>query len=308
MLTLTRARRRTTALATSLLVAGALAVPLAPPAEALTVPEWQTGYVPYGEGCEWAFVSSSAIAFQDSGAPDILGWSINGSTSSAVLVPGTQTVSFVVRAVESCTGVKRVQPLITYRNLRDGTSYLLQDANVPLTTNAFDQRLALRVSVGPDFAGEFRMPSARAERRYDSVSLGVGDYAYLSSSASTSGLQYSSGSWATQRIYLLQKTTITTSASTATVRKGKKVTLRATLKKAGATTYDPAVGSKVALQTRIGTKKWVTRAVVTASSAGAVSYTLTVRKGMSWRWVHTGDRSSMFTAPVTSAAKRITVR
>lgn len=311
MTVLNRARRRTTALVTSLLVAGALAVPLATPAGALTVPEWRTGHVPTGVGCTPTGITSTAparISYTDTGVADPVGWTLNDATDYAVLVPGPQTISFAARLVENCTGVLRAFMIVTFRNLRDGTNYFTPLADIPLTTNPYDQRMASQFTGGPDYAGVYRMPSIGGERRYNTLTLAFADYAFYAATPSTASGPYVTGSWSSQKTYLLLKTTVAASASTTKVRKGKKVTVRATLKKAGATTYIPAVGSRIALQTRIGKKAWVTRTVLTVPASGSVSYSFAPRKTSTWRWVHTGERSTLFTAPVTSAVKKVTVR
>jgi hypothetical protein len=308
---LTRARRRSSALATTLLVTGALAVPLASPAQALTVPEWQTGHVPTGVGCSPVALSSgppATITYSDTGQPTPVGWTLNGATDYAVLVPGTQTITFAPHLVESCTGVLRASMIVTFRNLKDGARYFVSTATTPLTTNPFDQRMAWQIPGGPEYAGEYRMPSINGLRRYDSITLASAGYAYFSSSPATPSSPYVTGPWSSQRTYLLLKTTVAASASAATVKKGKKLTVRATLKKADATSYVAAAGSRIALQTRIGKKAWVTRTVLTVPASGTVSYSFAPKKTSTWRWVHTGERSSLFTAPVTSAAKKVTVR
>jgi hypothetical protein len=309
---LTRARRRSTALATTLLVTGALAVPLASPAQALTVPEWRTGHVPSGADCRPTTVTNGAparISYSDTGAPEAVGWTLNDATDYAVLVPGAQTLTFAARLVENCTGVSRAELVVTYRNLKDGAGYYVPSATVPLTTDPFDQRMAWRLpSVGPEYAGEYRMPSIAGVRRYDSITVTLADYAFYSSTPGTSFGAYATGSWSSQKTFLLLRTTVAASASATKVKKGKKIKVGATLKKAGAASYIPAVGSKIALQTRIGTKAWVTRAVLTVPASGSVSYSFAPKKTSTWRWVHAGERSTLFTAPVTSAAKKVTVR
>lgn len=313
MLNTFRTGRRVALTAGVLVGASALTVSLAVPASAVTISDWVTGHVPSGSSCSVADVSVSGsdlhVAFTDGTTPTVSGWSINGKTTNQVLVPGLNPVTFGARVKQSCGGVgSGVAIFIKYNALGFGNSFSAVGASTPTSTSPFDQTFTNPFSgAAVAYAGWYQVPAVQVSKRYDSFVLNSTDYSSVSSVANTAAATTVTGPWSTQRIYLLLKTTVSTSASKSTVAAGGSVTFRAVLKKAGATTYDPAVGSIVLFQTKTGTGSWVTRATKTASSTGAVAYTFKPSKTMSWRWVHKGEKTSTFTAPVTSTVKKITV-
>lgn len=307
MLRTFRTRRRSALSAGVLATTAGLVVAMAAPSSAATLADWTTGYVPTAcSADDGGFVGSDLhLNYTDTVPASALGWSINGRTSTVVLVPGGQPISFQARLKQGCGGVGSGQIYLKYATL--SSSGITPLPLAPTTTDASDQTWAYSFTGGIAYAGVYQVPVVIVTKRYDSFVLNTTDFSYVSSVASTANAYISTGAWSTQKVYLLLKTTVSTSASKTTVAAGGSVTFRATLKKAGDTTYGPAAGSKVAFQTKIGTGSWTTRATVTANSTGAVSYTFKPSKTMSWRWVHLGDKTTAYTAPVTSTVKKITV-
>jgi len=118
---------------------------------------------------------------------------------------------------------------------------------------------------------------------------------------------YVSGPWSSKKLYLLLKTNLSAAASKTSVKKGRSVTFSTVLTKASGSTYANAAGETVVFQTRIGTKKWVTRATRTTTSAGAASYSFAPTSTMTWRWVHANRLTGSHTASSVSAVKTIKV-
>ena len=126
-----------------------------------------------------------------------------------------------------------------------------------------------------------------------------------------------SGPWSSKKLYLLLKTNLSAAASKTSVKKGRSVTFSTVLTKASGSTYANAAGETVVFQTRIGTKKWVTRATNdeyalgcatrTTTSAGAASYSFAPTSTMTWRWVHANRLTGSHTASSVSAVKTIKV-
>lgn len=311
MLRTTRQGRRLALAATALLGSAALAVSTAVPAGAVSISDWTTGYVPQGAGCTvtaGTYVAPDLqLTYADTVVPSVVGWGINGKTTYALLVPGLQTLTFSARVKQGCGGLQGSGGGLFLRITNGPTSNIFPFNMASTTTNPFDQTFANSFTGDASYAGMYQVPAAVFQKRFDTFTLNSTDFSYVSSTADTSDAPTLTGPWSTQRTYLLLKTTVSTSASRSTVPAGGNVTFRATLKKAGLAAYVPAAGSKVVLQTRVGTGSWVTRATRTASATGAVSFTFAPSRTMSWRWVHVGEKTSLYTAPVTSTVKRITV-
>jgi len=155
--------------------------------------------------------------------------------------------------------------------------------------------------------GAYRIPTVSVAQRFSSVVLT--DTSSLVSKTDYAGAPtIVTGPWSNAVVYVRRATTQVTSASRTIVAKGKKVTVRTTLRKASATSYVPAAGAVVILQTRVKGGAWITRATRKTGSTGIAAYTFAPTRTMTWRWIHKGTTSGAFTAPTTSAAKLLTVR
>jgi hypothetical protein len=280
------------------------------PASAVTAPDWPASRVPTGPGCAITgytpYTSSASglneYTFVDTQLPAVTAWSVNNSRTWIALPPGQTLATFRIVAAETCTGVARVASGLVVRGVRISDDYPFLRA----TSDAFNGTWSTGVTVGPDDAGDYRLPTVNVVRRYSSVVL-TDAWSLVGKTDESGAATTVTGTWSTQAVYLLRATTQVTSASRSTVKKGGKVTFRTAVRKAATSSYVPAAGISVVLQTRVPGGAWLTRARVTTNSSGAAAYTFAPSRTMQWRWVHAGTRSGGFTAPSTSVARTIKV-
>ncbi len=279
------------------------------PASAVAPPAWPSaGRIP--SGCTLTGIASGAnpgdvnAIYTDGLTPTVTKWDINGSTSTVIMPVGGATLKVNVYASEPCSGVGGISPIVSLRLLAGPVATGL--SAVPNSTDAFNAKhTATLLSLNTTYAGRWQVPFALAVHRYDSMVLDQ-DFKLVSSTPGT-GAGYQSGAWSKQAVYVLLKTTATSTASKTSVAKGGSVIFKATLKKAGETAYVAAAGAKVLFQTKSPGDTWVTRSTLTATSGGLVSTTFKPARTMLWRFVHAGDKSVAYTAPVTTVAKTIKV-
>jgi hypothetical protein len=282
------------------------------PAVALTPvapPSWPSaGRVPFA--CATTVVSGSSggvqATFTDTLDPVVSGWTLNGKTTTVIMPPGGTTLAWRIKASQPCSGVTNTASMyLNYSALGFGVNQWTAIPVQSVTSNAFDQTLAYPFFSSVGYAGWYRIAYVETARRYDTFVLD-GDFKYVSS-ASTATSTFATGTWSNQKVYVLLKTTLTGAASKASVAKGGSVTFKATMKKAGTSAYIAANGSKVLFQTRTGTGAWKTRATLTTNASGVASYTYKPAATSTWRFVHAGEKSTLFTAPITSTTKSIKV-
>jgi len=273
--------------------------------------DWPLTRLPSGAGCAiTAYTPFTATTsglneytFTDTAVPVVTGWTVNNKTGSIALVPGSTLVTFRVNATQNCGGVGAVTTGLVVGSTRVTDGFpLVRDSS-----DAFRSVWRSSVTMTPANAGAYRIPTVTIAQRYSSVVLT--DAWSLVSKTDYSGAPTTvTGAWSNAVVFVRRATTQVTSASKSTIRKGTKVTLRTTLRKAGSTAYTAAAGAVVILQTRVSGGAWTTRATLKTSSTGVAAYTFAPTRTMTWRWIHKGTTSLTFTAPNTSAAKLLTVR
>jgi len=285
-------------------VAASLVV-LAVPATAATPPPWDTGTTPTtSPTCTISTITSDPThlyltGYADTGVPTITDVQL-GHGSTYVIGPGTTQVPVRVFGTETCGGVGDLRVALT----RDTTVYISVTGMAFETTDAFHATMVKNVAVTTSSAGLYHAPFGYVLTRYSTFQLGV-DFALVASAAGAGA--YVSGPWSSKKLYLLLKTNLSAAASKTSVKKGRSVTFSTVLTKASGSTYANAAGETVVFQTRIGTKKWVTRATRTTTSAGAASYSFAPTSTMTWRWVHANRLTGSHTASSVSAVKTIKV-
>lgn len=304
----TPARRALPLLVAAAAVAGLAATAL--PAQAATAPDWPASRVPTGSGCVIAGytpASSSAsglneYTFTDTQTPTVTGWSANGRRTDLVLPPGPTLVTFRITATQTCSGVGSVTSglLVGSRRVSDAFPFLRA------TTDAFASTWASSVSMRPTDAGAYRIPSVNLTRRYSGFVL-TDLWALVGKTDDTAAPVTVTGPWSTSVLYVRRATTQAPSASASKVARGRTVGVRTVLRKAGSTSWVPAAGAVVVLQTRYPGGRWVTRATRTTTSTGAASWSFKATRTLYWRWVHVGTRSGTFTAPSTSPVRLLRV-
>ena len=265
----------------------ALALLPAASASAVTVPDWPTSRVPVG--CPVTGVADPGtgpqLTYTDGITPVVTGWTANGSKSRISLKPGSNPFVMRFAATQGCGGVEGV---IGYGRSSTGGGPVSPLVPVPggsTTTSAFDTVWANVDTVSAPLTGWIEIPLAGTAPRYASFVLDD-DFALVSKTDFAGGIQYVTGSWSRQRVYITLKTNHTTTATKTSVRRGSPVTFTTTLKAAGASAYVSKGGSVVTFQTKLPGKPWVTRATRTTTSSGRASYTFTPTATQAWRWVH----------------------
>ena len=169
MLSTFRTGRRVALSAGVLVGATALTVGLAVPASAVTIFDWVTGYVPSGSGCTITSLSGTpagdvALSYTDSVTPSVAGWSLNGKTSVALLVPGTNNLKFAARVKQSCGGVSDgAQLALKYVTTGFGSSVAPIPVTTPTTANPFDQTFTYTFPGSVGYAGWYQVPLWQAE-------------------------------------------------------------------------------------------------------------------------------------------------
>jgi hypothetical protein len=295
---ITARRRRNIGL--TALVTAVSTLALALPAEAVTPPDWPTsGHLPQGPNCEMTGSITTPpnydMRWADTSVVSIEDVRLNGGTT-LVLPPAGGTMTWTARAIARCGGVRYVIAL-PIKNEGDYSAYLME----PATTNVFDGVWKYSKAVTIADIGVYRMGEMNTVRRYDSF-ITRSDLTLISK-VDNSDDKYVAGPWSLTKMYVLRATTLSNALSAAKVKKGKTVKATATLKMAAATGYVPAAGAKVSVQTKVGSRKWVTNATLTASSSGVVTYSFVLSATTSVRFVHATTRSGNLTNGVTSAIK-----
>jgi hypothetical protein len=282
------------------------------PALALTPvapPSWPSaGRIPSGCATTTVVGSSGGVqaTFSDTLDPVVSGWTLNGKTTTVIMPPSGTTLVWRIKARQPCSGVANSAAVyLNYTALGDGVNKWTGLTTSSVTSNAFDQTLAYPFFSDVGYAGWYRIAYVATSRRYDTFVLD-GDFKY-DSSVDSSTSSTATGPWANQKVYVLLQTTLTGAATKASVAKGGSVTFKATMKKAGPGAYIAANGSKVLFQTRTGTGAWTTRATLTTNASGVASYTYKPAATSTWRFVHAGEKTTLFTAPITSPTKTIKV-
>ncbi len=287
-----------------------LALALLPvsPASALTAPDWPASRVPLG--CPITTLAETAGGFQltytDTTPVTITGWTFNGSTRRVVLKPGTNATTFRITASQPCSGVAGVLPILrqSINGAPPGTPSGLSIEQI--STNAFDAVFGLNGTATSSTTGWLELPLIGTAQRYSSFVLDQ-DFALVSKvdSATTT---WTTGTWSQQRVYIVLSSAQVSSASKTSVAKGGSVTFGTTVKVAGPSTYLPAAGVSVKLQTKLPGKPWVTRATKTTTSTGRASYTFKPGATQQWRWVLAENiTTSPYWASSTSIVKTIKV-
>ncbi len=287
----------------------ALALLPAASASAVTVPDWPTSRVPVG--CPVTGVADPGtgpqLTYTDGITPVVTGWTANGSTSRISLKPGSNPFVIRVAVKQSCSGVAGAFALGRSSTGGAPVSGLVGLSTTATSTNAFDSVWADTDSVSAPLTGWLEVPLVGTGPRYASFVLDA-DFGLVSKTNFAGGIQYVTGSWSKQRVYITLKTNHTTTATKTSVRRGSPVTFTTTLKAAGASAYVAKGGSVVTFQTKLPGKPWVTRVTRTTTSSGRASYTFTPTATQAWRWVHAENiTTAPYTAASTSTIKTITV-
>lgn len=282
------------------LVAAVSTLALALPAEAVTPPDWPSaGHIPQGPGCEITSSAGTApnydIRWADTSVATVEDVRLNGGTT-LVLKPSGGTMTWTARVIARCGGAAQVLAL----PIKDEGDYSVLVLN-PTTTNVFDGVWSVSTPVTMGAIGVYRMGEMNTLRRYDTF-ITRSDFTLLSKVENFDS-KYVTGPWSLTKMYVLRATTLSNALSATKVKKGKTVKATATLKMAATTGYVPAAGAKVAVQTKVGSRKWVTNATLTANSSGVVTYSFVLSATTSVRFVHATTRSGNLTNGVTSAIK-----
>lgn len=284
----------------SALVTAVATLALAVPAEAVTPPDWPSaGHRPQGPNCEMtgslATPPNYDMRWADTATATVDDVFLNGG-DTLVLPPAGGTLTYTARVIERCGGVKQVLAL-PIKNEGAYTVHLME----PVTTNVFDGLWRFSRPATIADVGVYRMGEMNTVRRYDTF-ITNSDFTLVSKVASGSD-KYVTGPWSTKKLYVLRATTLSNALSASKVKKGKTVKATATLKMASATGYVAAPGAKVLVQTKVGSRKWVTNATLTTNASGVASYSFVLSATTSVRFVHATTRSGNLTNGVTSAIK-----
>jgi hypothetical protein len=296
-------RRRSSTIALAAAACAAALAITAAPADAV-VSAWPAGgYVPTGPGCTITNLTGSGPLLQttwvDATVPKVVDVNVNGGTS-VTIPPAGKAVTFQARVHQPCGGVSLlIERLLRNESHQDSYTMLAQSADV------FGGMFGETRAQLPSSAGVYRMPTMLVLPRYGAFVLD--SLFHLVISSPPSDYTVAVGPWSLKRMYLLRQTTLATSQSATRVRKGKTVKVFGTLKYATDTGYVADNGEKVLAQVKVGTK-WVTKATLTASSTGAVTYSFAPTRTTRVRLVHAAVYSGRFTAAITSTTRTITVR
>ena len=300
--------RRLVLALTATATAGAFVLSAHPAGAAVLPPEWPAaGRVPLG--CEGMLpendpASGYIVTYTDTSQPVVTDVSLGGATSLAI-PPGGRAIPVHVRATELCSGASGGQAYFS----RYGSGKVTVISLAPQTDDVFHATLGGVTPVLPPSAvGVYNVPVTQLGRRYDSFVLNP-DFRLRAEPAPVVGTasQYVTGAWSMKRLYLLAQTTVVISSSVSKVRKGRKASVFGVLRYATGAGYVGDNGEKVYVQTKVGTGKWTTRAVLACGRTGGVTYTFAPLKTTQVRLVHPAVHSGRFTAAVTSAVKTITV-
>jgi len=309
MLRTTHRRRRTALSAAALAGAAGLALSLAGPAGAVTPVDWPASRVPVG--CQPSAISETADGFDltyvDDAAPTVTGWSYNGQTRRLLITPGPMDVSLTMGVVQGCSGVAGLLP-IARASVNGGAPEFISVGSMGLLSgDPFTGTWGFEdTTSGSTETGWIQIPTMLTANRYSEFVLDQ-DFALVSKTASET-TEVVTGPWSTQRLYLVLKTTQTTTQSKTSVARGGSVTFRTTVRKTGASSYVALAGVAVKFQTKLPGGSWVTRATRTTGSGGGASYTFAPGKTQAWRWVLAENiTTSPYYAASTSAAKTIRV-
>lgn len=292
--------------AIALAVASASALTLTiGPADAATSPVWPVaGRLP--TGCDPGVVLTTTsstrwtYSYTDHSTPTITSLTFGvGASMTTVLPPAGKVVAFTAKVSNPCSGVLGGNVRWSF----NGAQYLINGLNED-STDSFNSTFVYSIAVTPDSAGAYRLYAAEFRRRYDAFTLDQ-DGKYISSTVgSTSVLQ--AGPWALRNNYLLRQTTLATRQSATRVRKGRTARIYGVLKYATDAGYAPDNGERVYAQVKMGTR-WVTKATLTASSTGAVTYSFVPLRTTQVRLVHATVLSGRFTAAVISSTRTVVV-
>ncbi len=275
-------------------------VALAVPAQAVTPPVWPTaGHIPTGANCA---ISTSLgnppnfdMRWTDTSTPTVSNVFLNGGTT-LVLPPAGGTMTYSARVLAPCSGAGFVV-LIPIKN--EG-GYTIQPA-ASVTGDVFGGLWSASIPATISDIGVYRVGEAYVSRRYDTF-ITRSDFTYLSSVVASQGT-YVAGPWSLTKLYVLRATTLSNALSASAVKRGKTVKATAKLTMASATGYVSAPGARVSVQTKVGKRKWVTNATLTANASGVVTYSFVLSATTSVRFVHATTRSGNFTNGATSVTK-----
>jgi hypothetical protein len=154
----------------------------------------------------------------------------------------------------------------------------------------------------PDNVGKWVIPTVNVSQRYSSFVL-KDDWSLVTSTAFAGTPTTVTGAWSTKAFYFLRATTLSNALSATKLKKGKTVKATAQLKMATTAGFVNDAGAKVAVQTKVGTGKWVTKATLTANASGVVTYSFVLAATTSVRFVHATTHSGNFTNGIISAIK-----
>jgi len=294
--------QRRAALGITALATVASTIALAVPAQAVTPSIWPTsGHIPVGVGC----LATSVVpdpdgvlqtTFTDSGNPTISDVNFSGGTVVKAVPAGTAYKLNVV-ASEPCSGIKTLTPV----SVHNGT-WANHSPAATTEAAAFSGVWAEANVAHPDDAGLYKFTIAGASRRYDSFVLRA-DFTVVGTPVTGTGFQLVVGPWATKSLYILRATTLTNALSAASATKGKTIKATAVIKRATNAGYVADASAKVAVQTKVGTGKWVTNATLTANASGVVTYSFVLSATTQVRFVHGRTLSGNFTEAVISPIK-----
>ena len=304
--------RRRAAIGITAAITIASAAVLAGPVAAAPLPWPATGRAPIGCTPNGAALTPNIVNFFiDPLQPTVTSVHI-GSTSSnvSVLPPAGANLNVQATAVEQCSGVASVIVWFSHNGVFNGSGSLLAP-----TTDAFSGTWTENMSVlqgaaagptRPDAGvGYYQMILSAAGRRYDSFGIDR-DLKLTGTPVAGSTTPYSYGAWAATKFYVLRATTLSNALSATKLAKGKTVKATAQLKMATNAGYVADAGAKVAVQTKVGSGKWVTNATLTANASGVVTYSFVLAGTTSVRFIHATTKSGNFTNGVISPVKVVT--
>ncbi len=279
------------------------------PAGAVTIPDWPSaGRMPVG--CASLSVdagpdpSGLSFLYTDAGTPTVTYAGLSTGTRFTVVGTTPKQVAWMVKTSEQCSGTIGVE----VEGRRVGGPALSLGSFGATGGDAFTTTWTTStLSVTSDDASAFTIPFVYTARRYDSFTLD-GEFTLISKTDSTlSSAALLQGPWSNTPQYILRATTLTSAVSKTSVKKGAKVTATGVLTYAKPGAWAADNGEKVVVQVRVGSGAWVTKATLTASSTGKVSYTFAPTKTSSVRFLHAQVLSGRFTAAATSPVRTVKV-
>jgi hypothetical protein len=275
-------------------------VALAVPAQAVTPPVWPTsGHIPSGSNCSMttslATPPNYDMRWADTSTPTVSNVFLNGGTT-LVLPPAGGTMTYSARVLAPCSGANLVQAL----PIKNEGAYTVKTLE-PVTSDVFGGLWSFSFPATISDVGVYRVGEFAVSRRYDTF-ITRSDFTYVSSVAASEN-DFIVGPWSLKKLYVLRATTLSNSLSATKVKKGKTVKATASLKMATASGYVAAAGAKVAVQTKVGKRRWVTNATLTANASGVVTYSFVLAATTSVRFVHATTHSGSFTNGATSAIR-----